>query len=65
MSEVWSGTRDSNPRLQPWQGSRLETDRRNYAPLHGYQIRPECQSVPLRVDLWCPVLGPVWGLGAP
>jgi hypothetical protein len=53
---VWSGTWDSNPRLQPWQGSGLAPDQPKYAQLQGGRDRLRSQSVPIRLRMLHPVL---------
>jgi hypothetical protein len=59
-SEGWSGKRDSNPRLRPWQGRTLplsySRSRRNLSVTHGFRTRQPgracrgVQSFPLKPE---------------
>jgi hypothetical protein len=74
VSESWSGKRDSNPRLRPWQGrtlplsySRSPNSKRNTLPVLGSRcwvlggVRGSWFEEPFLVpkQFWVPGLGPV------
>src|SRR3954467_8089820 len=49
-SERWSGKRDSNPRLRPWQGRTLplsySRSRRNLSVTHGFETGQDSPAAP-------------------